>query len=104
MKHSNESNFVYNAGALMVSKRRMDSFTPEQQAAVRAAAKEMSTDWRASVATATDQAAGVLKAAGVTIGPVDLPAYIAATRPIYDKFRPIIGADLVDQVMKQAGV
>lgn len=104
VKHSNESNFVYNAGALMVSKRRMDSFTPEQQAAVRAAAKEMSADWRTSVASATDQAAGVLKAAGVTIGPVDLPAYIAATRPIYDKFRPVIGGDLVDQAMKQAGV
>ena len=104
VKHSNESNFVYNAGALMVSKRRFDAFTADQQAAVRAAAKDMSADWRTSVATATDQAAGVLKAAGVTIGPVDLPAYIAATKPIYDKFRPVIGAELVDDVMKQAGV
>lgn len=104
VKHSNETNFVYNAGALMVAKRRMDAFTPDQQAAVRAAAQDMSIDWRKSVAVATDHAADVLKAAGVTIGPVDLPAYIAATRPIYEKFRPIIGDALVDEAMKQAGV
>jgi tripartite ATP-independent transporter DctP family solute receptor len=104
VKHSNETNFVYNAGALMVAKHRMDAFTPAQQAAVRAAAAAMSTDWRKSVGAATEQAAMTLKAAGVTIGPVDLPAYITATRPIYDKFRPVIGAELVDSAMKQAGV
>ena len=85
----------------MVSKRRFDGFTPDQQAATRAAAREMSADWRKSLVTATEQAAGVLKAAGVTIGPVDLPAYVAATKPIYEKFRPVIGGDLMDQVMKQ---
>jgi len=104
VKHSNESNFVYNAGALMVSKRRFDGFTAEQQAAVRAAARDMSADWRRSVAEATEQAAGVLRAAGVTIGPVNQPAYIAATKPIYEKFRPVIGAELVDEVTRQAGV
>ena len=101
VKHTNESDMVYNAGALMVSKRRFDGFTAEQQAAVRACAREMSVDWRKSLVTATEQAAGVMKAAGVTIGPVDLPAYRAATRPIYDKFRPIIGDALMDQVLKQ---
>jgi tripartite ATP-independent transporter DctP family solute receptor len=103
VKHTNDVNMVYNAGAVLVSKRRFDSFTPEQQALVRACAKEMSTDWRTSVVTATEQAAGVLKAAGVTIAPVDEAAYRTATKPIYDKFRPIIGAELVDEVMKQAG-
>ena len=102
-KHTNESNFVYNAGALMVSKRRFEAFTADQQAVVRGCAREMSADWRKSVATATEQAAGVLKAAGVTIGPVNLPAYVAATKPIYEKFRPIIGGELVDEVLKQTG-
>ncbi len=70
---------------------------------MRAAAKDMSADWRTSVAAATDQAAEAMKAAGVTFGNVNVPAYIAATRPIYDKFRPVIGAELVDEAVKQAG-
>lgn len=102
VKHTNDSTMTYNAGALMVSKRRMDAFSPEHQAAVHAAAKAMSADWRRSVIAATDTAAATLKAAGVAITPVDAAAYAAATRPIYDKFRPVIGEDLMDQVVRLA--
>jgi tripartite ATP-independent transporter DctP family solute receptor len=104
VKTTTETNFVYNAGALMVSKRKFDSLPADQQEAIREAAHDMSLDWRKTVAEATIHAAGVLKAAGATVVPADIPAYAAATRPIYDKFRPIIGAELVDAVMKQAGV
>jgi tripartite ATP-independent transporter DctP family solute receptor len=103
VKTTTNTNFVYNPGALLVGKRRFDALPTDQQAAIRAAAHDMSIDWRKSVAEATDQAAGVLKGAGVSFAEADIPAYIKATRPIYDKFRPIIGADLVDQVLKQTG-
>ena len=56
-----------------------------------------------SVATATDTAKEKCRASGVSISAVDLPAYIAATKPIYAKFRDIIGGDLIDQVLKQTG-
>lgn len=101
VKVVNETNFVYNAGALMVSKRRFDSFPPEQQAAVRDAAKAMSAYWRTDVASATVRAGETMKAAGVQIAQVDTAAYAKALQPIYDKFRPIIGEDLVAQVLKQ---
>ncbi len=101
VKHTNDNKMVYNAGALMVAKRRFDSFTPEQQAVVRGCAKEMSADWRTSVAQATVAAEGTLKAAGVTIGPIDTPAFVAATKPIYAMFRPTIGDALMDEVLKQ---
>ena len=104
VKTTTETNFVYNAGALMVSKRKFDSLPADQQEAIRAAAHDMSLDWRKSVAEATLHAEGVLKGAGATVVAADIPAYVAATRPIYDKFRPIIGPELVDAVMKQAGV
>ena len=103
VKTVNQTNFVYNAGALMVSKRRFDAFTPEQQAAVRDAAKDMSAYWRTDVAAATIKAGETMKAAGVTIADVDIDAYVKATKPIYDKFRPIIGPDLVDAVLQQTG-
>ena len=101
VKHTNDDTMTYNAGALMVSKRRFDAFTPEQKDAVRAAARDMATDWRTSVLAATEAAAATLKAAGVTIAPVDQQAYAAATRPIYDQFRPVIGNTLMDQVLQQ---
>jgi tripartite ATP-independent transporter DctP family solute receptor len=104
VKTTTETNFVYNAGALLVSKRKFDSMPADQQEAIRAAAHDMSIDWRKSVAEATIHAQGVLTAAGATVVPADIAAYAAATRPIYDKFRPIIGPELVDAVMKQAGV
>lgn len=103
VKTVNQTNFVYNAGALMVSKRRFDAFTPDQQAAVRDAAKAMSAYWRTDVAAATVRAGETMKAAGVQIADVDIEAYVKATRPIYDKYRPIIGEELVDQVVKLAG-
>jgi tripartite ATP-independent transporter DctP family solute receptor len=103
VKTTTETNFVYNAGALMVGKRKFDSLPADQQEAIRAAAHDMSLDWRKTVAEATTNAQGVLRAAGATVVPADINAYAAATRPIYDKFRPIIGPELVDAVMKQAG-
>jgi tripartite ATP-independent transporter DctP family solute receptor len=103
VKVTTETNFVYNAGALMVGKRRFDGLPAEQQSAIREAAHDMSLDWRKSVAAATVQAQGVMQAAGATVAEADIPAYVEATRPIYDKFRPIIGAELVDAVLKQTG-
>ncbi len=101
VKHTNDNQMVYNAGALMVAKRRFDGFTPEQQATVRECAHTMAADWRNSVAAATVQAEGTLKAASVTIGPIDTPAFVTATKPIYAMFRPIIGEALMDEVLKQ---
>lgn len=103
VKHTNDTTMTYNAGALMVSKRRFDAFTPEQKDATRAAARDMSKDWRASLLTATAQAEATLKATGLVITPVDQAAYAAATRTIYDQFRPIIGDGLMTQVLQQVG-
>lgn len=103
VKVVNQTNFVYNAGALMVSKRRFDSFKPEQQTAVREAAKAMAVYWRTDIATATEKAGATMKAAGVQIADVDTAAYAKALKPIYDKFRPVIGDDLLNAVLKQTG-
>jgi len=103
VKTVTETNFVYNAGALMVGKNRLDGLPPEQQKAIRDAAADMAIDWRKSVAEATTSAIGVMKAAGVAIVQPDIDAYVKATRPIYDQFRPTIGPDLVDAILKQTG-
>jgi tripartite ATP-independent transporter DctP family solute receptor len=103
VKTVTETNFVYNAGALMVGKARLDSLPADQQKAIRDAAADMAIDWRKTVAEATTSARAAMVAAGVSIVPADVEAYAKATRPIYDKFRPTIGDDLVNAILKQTG-
>jgi len=94
---------VYNAGALMTSKRRFDALEATQQSAIRDAARELSTKWRDKTVTLTEESIKLVKDKGNKVITVDDEAYRAATRPVYDEFRGSIGADLVDSVLKQAG-
>lgn len=101
LKVVNDTNAVYNAGALMGSKRKIDALPTDQQTALRDAARALSPAWRSTVAQASDKATELLKGQGVAIRPVDLPAYKAATRPVYDQFRTTLSPDLVDLLQKQ---
>ncbi len=97
----NQTNFVYNAGALMASKRRFDTLPADQQAAIKQAAVALSPGWRDLTVQLTDQSVAFLKTQGLQVLPVDTEAYRVATRPIYDQFRSSIGPDFVDAVLKQ---
>jgi tripartite ATP-independent transporter DctP family solute receptor len=102
-KHVTLTNFVYNAGAIMASKRTMDKLPPPFQEAIRDAALTVSQPWRAMMAEKTEDAATFLKTQGCTVAEVDKPAYVAALKPVYEQFRPVVGADLVEAIMKQTG-
>ena len=102
VKKVNLTNHVYNAGVMMASKRKFDTLAPEHQKAIRDAAIEMTPDWRQTIAKATDDVTVQIKAKGLEVLPVDRKAYRAATDRVYKDFRDIIGADLMDSVVKQA--
>jgi tripartite ATP-independent transporter DctP family solute receptor len=102
-KHVSLTNFVYNAGAIMMSKRTMDKLPPQYQAAIRDAAQAVSQPWRTMMAQKTDEAIAFVKTQGCTVTEVDKAAYAAALKPVYDQFRPIVGAELVESIMKQTG-
>jgi len=101
VKVINLTNHVYNAGALMVSKRKFDSLPANLQDGLRAAAIEMTPDWRKSMVDKTAEITAFLKQQGLTINEVDRSAYRKQTQGVYDDFRSIIGADLFDTVIKQ---
>lgn len=102
VKTINQTNHVYNAGVLMASKAKFDALPADAREAIRAAAGDLTADWRGTIAKASDEAAERLKAKGLAVLPVDRAAYRAACEPIYKQYRDTIGADLVDRVMKQA--
>ena len=101
VKVINLTNQVYNAGVLMVSKRKFDSLPANLQASLREAATEMKPDWRKTMVAKTTETTAFLKQKGLTFVDVDRAAYRKATHGVYKEFRSIIGADLFDSVIKQ---
>jgi tripartite ATP-independent transporter DctP family solute receptor len=101
VKVINLTNHVYNAGVLMVSKRKFDSMPKDLQDGLRDAAVEMTPDWRKTMADKTTETTAFLKEKGLTFVDIDRAAYRKATHGVYAEFRPIIGAELFDAVLKQ---
>ena len=101
VKVVNLTNHVYNSGVLMVSKRKFDSMPKDLQEGLRAASVEMTPDWRKTMAEKTTETTAFLKEKGLTFVDVDRAAYRKQTHSVYDEFRPIIGAELFDTVIKQ---
>lgn len=99
----NLTNYCYNAGVMLASKRKLDAMAPAVQEAIRAASIELSADWRKTIVEKTEETSVFLKEKGLTINEVDRDAYRKATQSVYKDFRDIIGGDLVDAVMKQVG-
>jgi TRAP-type transport system periplasmic protein len=102
-KHITLTNFVYNPGAIMISKRTMDKLEPAHQKAIRDAALAAAPPWRTMMAQKTTDAIAFLKTQGCTVTDANKTAYAEALKPVYDQFRPIVGPDLVDAIMKQIG-
>jgi TRAP-type C4-dicarboxylate transport system substrate-binding protein len=84
----------------MASKRTMDKLPPPYQAAIRDAAVAIAPSWRTMMAQKTVEATEFLKTRGCTVTEVDKPAYAEALKPVYEQFRPVVGADLLDSIQK----
>lgn len=99
----NLTNQVYNVGVMMASKAKFDALPKDAQEAIRAASVNLTKDWRSTVAAKSDEIAARYKSGGKTIVEPDREAYRKATEGMYAQFKDIIGADLYDAVLKEAG-
>jgi tripartite ATP-independent transporter DctP family solute receptor len=102
-KYIGLTNHVYNAGALMASKIRLDALTPKEQEVIRGTAKEIQPFWRKLIAEKSLENRKTCEERGLIINDTDYPAFQKAMQPVYAEFRPKIGPEFVDQVMKAAG-
>lgn len=102
-KHVSQTNFVYNAGAIMASKKTMDRLPPPMRQAITEQTASISPGWRSMMAAKTDEAIAFLKSQGCTIDEVDKAAYAKALQPVWTQFKPIVGADLVAAIQSQTG-
>jgi TRAP-type C4-dicarboxylate transport system substrate-binding protein len=101
-KYVGVTNHVYNAGAFMASKARFDALTPKEREVIRETAKEIQPVWRKLVAAKSLESRKVCEQRGLAISEVDYPAFKRAMQPVYAEFRPRIGEEFVDKVIKEA--
>jgi len=99
----NLTNYCYNAGVMLASKRKFDALAAPLKEALRASCTELTKDWRKAMVDKTTETTAFLKEKGLTFVDVDREAYRKATQSVYKDFRDVIGADLVDAVTKQIG-
>jgi len=102
-KYVGLTNHVYNGGAFMASKVRFDSLTPKERGVIRETVKEIQPVWRKLVAEKSLESRKLCEQRGLVISEIDYPAFRKATQPVYTEFRPKIGAEFVDKVIKEAG-
>ena len=91
----------YEATPLLASKVEWAKLSKQDQQAVREAATEAAKLNRDLSLAADADLKGKLAAAGVTFNSVDQAPFIAATKPVYDKWRKTF-PDLVDAMVKEA--
>lgn len=91
---------TYTTNLLLISKRALRKLTPEQQQAVAAAGRQATAAQRAKSAADTEKLLAVMRQNGMQVNEVaNRAAFREAVQPIYDKYRPKIGDDLMGQVL-----
>ncbi|TPQ51194.1 C4-dicarboxylate ABC transporter [Prosthecomicrobium hirschii] len=71
---------------LVMAKKSFDKLTPEDQAIVRAAAKESVAEMRRLWVAREKASEAKVREAGAVVATVDKAPFIAAMKPVYDKF------------------
>ena len=89
--------------ALMMSKKTFDKLPPELQKAVREAGKTALGGQRVAAGANAKSLVGALEKKGMKVNTVtDVTPFRNSVKPMYEKFKPSIGADTLNAVL--AGV
>jgi tripartite ATP-independent transporter DctP family solute receptor len=99
-KYITLTNHVYTPVALVASKKFMDGLSSADQAAIQKAATTAATYQRQLIDEDDKAVVGKLKSSGMSIEPLpaaELAKLQQLTKPVVDKYTPIIGAEFVKE-------
>jgi len=102
-KYLTNTNHIYSASVMLVSKVFWDSLTSEEQEILRKASEEVKVFQRQYSQQANEEALQFLKDNGLIVTDLTPEAhagFVEALMPIYDKYKPEIGEDLVNRVLE----
>lgn len=89
----------YNASLVLMSNKKYESLTPEQQEAIEEAALEAATYERQVTGEMENQYIEEMKQNGVEIiEDPNVNLFIEAIQPIYEKYEPRFGKDLIEKI------
>jgi tripartite ATP-independent transporter DctP family solute receptor len=100
-KYLSLTNHTYSALGVLMAKRTYEKkLTEEQRNAVRKAARKAIDTERRMNTKNVEELTDKLKAKGMQVNNVKDPkAFRAKVKPVYEKFRPTIGSELLDRVL-----
>ena len=100
-KYLSLTNHTYSAIELLMSKRSFDKLPTDLQTAVRDGAKAATATQRTAAAANVQTLLADLEKKGMQVNKISDPAaFRSSVKPVYDKFRSSIGADLTDAALK----
>jgi len=103
VKYLSMSNHTYSALEFMISKRRFDALPEDLRAIVQEAATAAGETQRQRSYEIGQDVLAVLEQQGMTINTIDdLKPFQKAVAPIYEKYRGIVGSDLLDAALETA--
>ena len=101
-KYLSLTNHTYSALGVLMAKKTWDKLTPEQQTAVRKAARTAIEQERAMNMENVRKLVDKLKQEGMQVNNVKVPAaFQQKVKPVYEEFRPSIGDEIYNLVMGQ---
>lgn len=101
-KYLSLTNHTYSALGVLMAEKVWKSLDDKQKEAVKKAARTAIDKERAMNADNTKKLIAKLKEEGMQVNAVKDPAaFRAKVKPVYDEFRPSIGAPLMDKVMNE---
>lgn len=101
-KYLSQTNHTYTTLELLISNRALAKLSPEQRKAVAEAGTQAVAQQRKTNYEHTQQMIGVLKGKGMQVNTISDPAaFRKAVAPVYEKFKPSIGADLLNAALEQ---
>lgn len=100
-KYLSYTRHTYSAIHLLMSERTFDRLPEDVRQAVLAAGRAAIAEQRLTVAAAEAEVAAALVAKGMTINDIDdVGAFRAKVAPVYQRFEPSIGADLLNRALQ----
>jgi tripartite ATP-independent transporter DctP family solute receptor len=101
-KYISFTNHKYEGKPFIISEATWKKLSPEYQKVISDGAKMFAIENRNMFAEQDKELRADLQAKGMKLNTPDLAAFREATKSVYDEWRGILGADLVDRVIKAA--
>ncbi|KIL35817.1 ABC transporter substrate-binding protein [Cohnella kolymensis] len=102
-KYVTKTGHVYNASPLIISNKFWEQLSDQEKEAIKKAAAESITWQRAENQKESKEAYDFLAQNGMTVTeltPEEKQKFVDALKPVYDKFKPTIGEDLVNKLLE----